>query len=95
MTQLKYDTFSCRKSTALCMTTSTVKIVEPFGKGLSEDLKRKLPFYVSDFTDGFKIKSLSSTFFLFFACLAPAIAFGGLLALATGREINKLFTNSS
>jgi len=26
---------------------------------------------------------LSSVFFLFFACLAPAVAFGGMLGIAT------------
>lgn len=58
-------------------------IVESFGKGLMRDIKQKLPHAVSDVTDGFRIKTLSSTFFLFFACLAPAIAFGGLLSIAT------------
>lgn len=66
---------------------ASIKIVEPFGKGLSEDFARKAPFYVSDFKDGLSsknvLKSLSSTFFLFFACLSPAIAFGGLLTVAT------------
>ena len=54
-----------------------IEIMEPFGKGLKTDLSRKLPFYFSDFRDGFKLKTLSSTVFLFFACLAPAVAFGG------------------
>jgi len=42
-----------------------------------------LPHYKSDFKDGFTVKSIASSFFLFFACLAPAIAFGGLLGVAT------------
>lgn len=33
-----------------------VKLVEGFGKGLMEDIKRKTPFLVSDVTDGFSIK---------------------------------------
>ena len=33
--------------------------------------------------DGLNLKSLSAVFFLFFACTAPAVAFGGLLARAT------------
>lgn len=57
---------------------TTVKIIEPFGKGLKEDLSRKLPFFISDFKDGFQLKTFSSTLFLFFACLAPAVAFGGM-----------------
>jgi len=58
-----------------------IQIIEPFGKGLKEDLNRKLPFYFSDIKDGFRVKTLSSTFFLFFACLAPAVAFGGNIQL--------------
>lgn len=61
-----------------------VRIVEGFGKGLWTDIQTKLPHYSSDISDGFRVKTLSSTFFLFFACLAPAVAFGGLLSLATG-----------
>lgn len=63
--------------------TPKVKLVEGFGKGLMSDIKRKAPFLVSDFTDGLSIKVLSSIFFLFFACLAPAVAFGGMLGIAT------------
>eukprot|EP00903_Cladosiphon_okamuranus_P012263 g11501.t1 len=63
--------------------TPKVKLVEGFGKGLLSDIKRKAPFLVSDVTDGFSIKVLSSVFFLFFACLAPAVAFGGMLGIAT------------
>ena len=63
--------------------TSNVKVFEPFGKGLIKDVKEKAPFYASDFKDGFSIKSLASTFFLFYACVAPAVAFGGLLGTAT------------
>lgn len=59
------------------------KLVEGFGKGLMSDIKEKAPFLVSDIKDGFSIKVLSSIFFLFFACLAPAVAFGGMLGIAT------------
>ena len=72
-----------RSKSSLQMVSTNIKIVEPLGKVLKEDIKRKLPYYLSDFKDGLKIKSLSSTFFLFFACLAPAVAFGGLLATVT------------
>lgn len=76
--------FSNNKLQLLKMSGATIPLVEPFGKGLKRDIKQKLPFLKSDITDGFNIKSLSSTFFLFFACLAPAVAFGGLLSIATG-----------
>lgn len=58
-----------------------------FGTGLVADLHRKLPFYWSDFVDGFNSKGLATILFLFFACLAPSIAFGGLLAFLTDGEI--------
>ena len=61
--------------------------VTGFAAGLVADIRRKLPFYASDFIDGFNVKSLATILFLFFACLAPSIAFGGLLAFLTDGEI--------
>ena len=58
----------------------------PFG-GLINDIKRKAPWYWSDFTDALALQSLASIFFLYFACLAPIITFGGLLGEATGQNI--------
>lgn len=58
-----------------------------FCGGLIQDLKRRLPHYASDFRDGLHFKSLSSTLFLLFACLAPAITFGGIMAELTGNQI--------
>jgi hypothetical protein len=58
-----------------------------FGAGLLADVQRKLPYYWSDFVDGFNVKGLATVLFLFFACLAPSIAFGGLLAFLTNGEI--------
>jgi hypothetical protein len=55
--------------------------------GLIGDIRRRAPDYVSDFTDGLHPKALASTLFMYFACLANAIAFGLLTALATGGEI--------
>ncbi len=54
-----------------------------FGHGITEDLRRRLPFYWSDFADGiYGHKTLqkvcSSTVFLYFACILPSIAFGAL-----------------
>ncbi|XP_057376747.1 solute carrier family 4 member 11-like [Daphnia carinata] len=54
-----------------------------FGQGIRDDLSRRLPHYVSDYVDGIigvktPQKVLSTTFFLYFACLLPAIAFGVL-----------------
>jgi len=58
-----------------------------FAGGLRNDLKRRAPLYVDDFKQGFHPKVLASILFLFFACIANAIAFGGLTGLVTGGEI--------
>lgn len=58
-----------------------------FAGGVMNDLRRSLSSYRSDFTDGINSKSLASVFFLYFACLAPAIAFGGLLEVQTGGAV--------
>ncbi|MBL8896902.1 MAG: HCO3- transporter [Planctomycetes bacterium] len=58
-----------------------------FAGGLVGDLRRRLPHYGDDFKRGLHPKVLASTIFLFFACLANAIAFGGLTGLVTGGSI--------
>ena len=55
------------KFRALSMSGAKASVYEPAFKGLKEDIKRKAPFYKSEFIDGFSIKTLSTTFFLFFA----------------------------
>ncbi|XP_050086460.1 electroneutral sodium bicarbonate exchanger 1 isoform X2 [Anopheles aquasalis] len=55
--------------------------------GLMNDLKRKVPFYPSDFKDGLSMQCVASWIFLYFACLSPIITFGGLLGTATGNNI--------
>ena len=57
------------------------------GGGVIADLRRRMPHYVSDFIDGMHTKCLSSTLFLFFACLAPAVTFGGVMAVLTEGQI--------
>jgi hypothetical protein len=47
--------------------------------GLMNDIKRRLPWYWSDIKDGVNFQCLASIFFIFFANLAPAITFGGIL----------------
>lgn len=61
-----------------------------FAGGLMNDIRRRMPHYVSDYTDGLNAKSLASVFFLFFACLAPAVAFGGLLSVLTNGTIGAI-----
>ena len=55
--------------------------------GLLNDIKRKKPFYISDLLHGLHPQCLSSFLFLYFACLAPIVAFGGLLGEATENRI--------
>jgi hypothetical protein len=55
--------------------------------GFMDDIRRKTPYYVSDFKDGLHLKVAATTLFLFFAALANAIAFGALTGLLTGNEI--------
>ncbi|CAH0726441.1 unnamed protein product, partial [Brenthis ino] len=55
--------------------------------GLINDLKRKAPWYWSDFKDAFALQCVASWIFLYFACLSPIITFGGLLGEATGKNM--------
>jgi len=58
-----------------------------FCGGLRLDVARRLPHYLSDFRDGLHSKCAASALFLYFACLAPIVTFGGVMAVATGGEI--------
>ncbi|XP_060689233.1 sodium bicarbonate transporter-like protein 11 [Hemiscyllium ocellatum] len=64
------------------------------GKGMMEDLRRRLPLYLSDYTDGIigKNKSIrkyiTTILFLYCICLLPTIAFGSLNAENTRGSID-------
>jgi len=62
-----------------------------FCGGLISDIKRKLPFYLSDLTDAISFQSVAAIIFLYFACLSPIITFGGLLSKAT--DYNMVLNN--
>lgn len=62
---------------------SAVRPVEKPFKGLVGDVRGKVGEYGSDFRDGVSLKALASVCFLFFGCLAPAVAFGSLCGVAT------------
>ncbi|KAJ8601278.1 hypothetical protein CTAYLR_007749 [Chrysophaeum taylorii] len=53
--------------------------------GIKDDLKRRTKVYGSDWTDGFRSpgKTIGAIAFLYFAVLAPAVAFGGVMNQAT------------
>eukprot|EP00457_Paulinella_chromatophora_P001155 gb/GEZN01001157.1/.p1 GENE.gb/GEZN01001157.1/~~gb/GEZN01001157.1/.p1 ORF type:complete len:668 (-),score=71.98 gb/GEZN01001157.1/:637-2640(-) len=58
------------------------------GAGLMDDIRTRLiPYYISDFRDAFDTQCLSSIIFIFFACLTPAITFGGVMGISTGGRI--------
>ncbi|XP_033502811.1 electrogenic sodium bicarbonate cotransporter 1-like isoform X2 [Epinephelus lanceolatus] len=54
-----------------------------FCGGLVLDIKRKLPFFASDFYDAIHIQSLSAILFIYLGTVTNAITFGGLLGDAT------------
>ncbi|MEM6688544.1 MAG: PTS sugar transporter subunit IIA [Planctomycetota bacterium] len=54
----------------------------PFS-GMIADIQRRWKHYRADFIDGLRVKSIASIVFMFFACLAPAVTFGGLMGLET------------
>ncbi|GAB1290979.1 Anion exchange protein [Apodemus speciosus] len=54
-----------------------------FFGGLRLDVKRKLPWFPSDFYDGFHIQAISAVLFIYLGCITNAITFGGLLGDAT------------
>ena len=63
------------------------------GRGIKEDLAMRIPFYLSDYKDGVIgnkaiQKTLSTTFFLYFSVILPAIAFGNLQQDNTSGRIN-------
>jgi hypothetical protein len=63
--------------------TALSLLSRPF-KGLYEDVKRKLPWYGSDFKDAIHIQCLPATLFIFLATLTNNVTFGALLGQGTG-----------
>lgn len=62
-----------------------------FCGGLVLDVKRKLPFFASDFYDALHIQSLSAILFIYLGTVTNAITFGGLLGDATDNmQVEKL-----
>ena len=57
-------------------------VQRPFS-GLRGDIALRLPTYLEDWRAGLTVKTVGAVLFLYFACLAPVVAFGGALQLAT------------
>ncbi|XP_063149036.1 electroneutral sodium bicarbonate exchanger 1 [Candoia aspera] len=60
--------------------------------GLILDIKRKAPWYWSDYKDALRLQCLASLLFLYCASMSPVITFGGLLGEATDGEISTIET---
>jgi len=61
--------------------------------GIIRDLKTRIPFYPSDWKDGFTdkrsvSKTIATSVFLYFACMIPSIAFGVLNSANTNGTID-------
>ena len=55
--------------------------------GLVADIRRKLPWYRSDFTDALNIQTLASIIYIYLATVTKAITFGGFLSdITEGRQ---------
>ncbi|MEP7366597.1 MAG: sodium bicarbonate transporter family protein [Acidobacteriota bacterium] len=55
--------------------------------GVAANVRRAVRSYPSDFRDGFQAKAIASVVFMYFACLAPAVAFGGLIEKMTAGQL--------
>ncbi|VDM39173.1 unnamed protein product [Toxocara canis] len=55
--------------------------------GLVADIKRKAPWYWSDFRDSLNLQCIATFCFMYFALLAPIVTFGGLLEEATHQRM--------
>jgi len=51
--------------------------------GIKGDIERRWSWYTHDWTDGVNRKTAAAVGFLYFACLAPCIAFGGITNVIT------------
>lgn len=51
------------------------------------DMRRRYPYYVSDFRDALNGQCAAAAIFMYFAALSSAITFGGLLAEKTYGQI--------
>jgi len=67
-----------------------------FFGGMRDDIRRRLPFYVSDFTEAFlpenRSQALAGIIFAFFACFSPAVTFGMLYDNLTGGQFGIIET---
>ena len=88
MERKHYNNYSNKRRKSLSMQDSPFApyfaLNRPFS-GLITDFRRRTPYYKKDWSDGITKwkKSFAAILFLYFACLAPTVAFGGLTNLIT------------
>ncbi|MBL4886178.1 MAG: PTS sugar transporter subunit IIA, partial [Planctomycetaceae bacterium] len=58
-----------------------------FFGGVRQDYARRIKHYRDDWSRGWSGKSFAAIIFLFFACLAPAVTFGGIMGVITDQHI--------
>ncbi|WWC72448.1 uncharacterized protein I206_106410 [Kwoniella pini CBS 10737] len=56
-----------------------------FGYGMYNDIKNRIPWYISDWTDSWNYRVIPSTWFIFFANVLPGLAFSLDLIETTGQ----------
>ena len=54
--------------------------------GVYREMHRRYAYFKSDFLDACSLHCLVSLVFMFIACLAPALTFGGIIGKRTARE---------
>lgn len=54
--------------------------------GLIADIKRKIPWFISDFKDGLHLQSLATIIYIYLATVTKAITFGGFLSDITDKQ---------
>ncbi|VEU41834.1 unnamed protein product [Pseudo-nitzschia multistriata] len=89
--QPKRSSRPSEKSNLVLPTTTSVASAsssfEPLFRGVKRDFENRCPEFKSDIVDGLNAQSLATVFFLFFACLAPAVGFGSVLGGLTGNQM--------
>lgn len=82
-----YNDRTAPKADVAAKASESLAYTGRFCGGLQNDVARRWKYYFSDFRDGLHAKCVGSTLFLFFACLAPAVTFGGVMAVQTDGHI--------
>ena len=70
---------------ALILLNNKLKI-RPFA-GIYNDIKRKFPHYLSDFTDSLNLQCLATTLYMYLVSLCSLVAFGGMLGKKTDNSM--------